>query len=114
MLTLRKTFLIVAVFLVFSLSFFAVSCIIVDNNDDNNTSEQINYYNNTDYTVENYIDDNYHGEVKPRETLTIYGDFAGTHKFYSKAVGINWTWGPNYFHINPNSSYDIFLDPPTY
>lgn len=105
-----KRVLLLLVFI--GICFSIPACLIVGDDDDNDESERINYFNNTPYTVENYIDDVYRGSVDPFDSMTIYGDFEGTHKFYSRAIGINWTWDPMWRDLYDGETLNIYLDPP--
>lgn len=104
---------VLALILVVMISMLTQSCIIVrDDDDDDDPLEKIRYINNTPYKVDNYIDDRYRGSVEPWSTYNVYGDFEGTHKYFSEAVESTWEWGPSYFSLRDGQSFDIYLDPP--
>lgn len=99
-------------FIVIIMSAFFCSCIIIDDDDDDDDEERINYYNNTPYHVDCYIDDDFRGTVYPTQDMTIWGDFEGTHKYYAETNEVNWEWGPDYFSLYDGETLNISLDPP--
>ncbi|MFC1848779.1 hypothetical protein ACFL27_01105 [candidate division CSSED10-310 bacterium] len=105
-----KRFLL-PIILMFTFAVMMAGCIVIDNDDDDDP-ERITYHNNTPYQVENYIDDIFRGSVDAYSTLTIYGDYEGTHTYYSKALNVGWTWGPDNFSLYDGEKFTIYLDPP--
>lgn len=96
-------------------SFFFSGCIWIDDDDDNhyyqNYEETIIYINNTSYSVDNFIDDEFVGAVAPNTELRVYGyDYDGSHKFYSKCIDCSLEWGPTYFTIRDGETFKIYLE----
>lgn len=90
-------------------------CIWIDDDHDdyccNNYEEEIVYVNHTNYSVDNFIDDEFVGSVTPDSELHVFGyDYDGYHVFYSRCINFEFEWGPDEFFIYDGETFTIYLE----
>jgi hypothetical protein len=86
-------------------------CIFIDPDDDHDWRyERIVWDNHTPYHIDNYLDGEFIGTVAPYDELTFrHRHLEGYRTFYSEAIEVETTWGPDEFYVDDGETFILDL-----